>query len=144
MGLKLLHVTASDNLDGIRADGVTGLSYWAVREDIHAYYVETVEDEEKEPVTLMVDLDDLDPNLLEPDHPGLEEPITTVLGMSEDEVWEEWQETDQSWNACLDLIGTVRYRGIIPADKIQVGELSGALAYEGRPLIDASIPTPGC
>jgi hypothetical protein len=139
-GTWLLHVTSAEKLDEIRAEGMRALSYWSARSDIHDYYTEVVEDEGDEPVTLMVPLNALDPGLLEPDHPGLQEPITTVLDKSEMEVWREWKATDRSWKACLDLIGSVRYRGAIPADMIQIGEMNGACEYEGRPLVETASP----
>lgn len=138
MGLKLFHATASEHLDGIRADGLTGPSYWSVREDIHSYYLETIEDEDKDPVTLIVDMDDLLPDLLEPDTPGIDEPIATVLGMTEDDIRSAWERGDRSWKASLELVGTLRYRGDLPPSAIHIGELNGAFEYEPRPLIAAA------
>ena len=45
-------------------------------------------------VVLTVNLSDLDAAQLQPDYPGLEEPITTVVGMSESDINREWAEAD--------------------------------------------------
>lgn len=135
MGLKLFHATQADNLDGIRVSGLRGPSYWSLRDDIHSYYVETIEDEDQTPVTLIVDIDDLLPHLIEPDMPGIEEPIATILGRPEEDIRSEWDRSDRSWRACLDLIGTLRYGGDIPPGAISIGDLNGDFEYEPRPLV---------
>lgn len=135
MGIKLFHATDAANLDGLRTEGLRGPSYWSARDDIHSYYIETIEDEGKDPLTLIVDIDDLLAGLLEPDMPGLEEPIATVLGMREEDIRAAWENGDRSWSACLDLIGTLLYRGDLPASAISIGELNGDFEYEPRPLV---------
>lgn len=84
--MHLFHVTSRARLPVIAAEGLKPRSYFAADEDLVAYYKETVEDEGGEPVVLAVDLRDLDAAHFEPDFPGIEEPITTVLGMGEDEL----------------------------------------------------------
>ena len=73
-------------------------------------------------VILAVDISDVPDARVEPDHAGLEEPLTFTLGMSEEEVAELWEETDGSWAACLDLIGSVRVQDAIPAAALSAVE----------------------
>jgi hypothetical protein len=111
----LLHTTSVDVLERVANEGLTRMSYWAEPGRISDYYAETVSDEDKKPVALRLPLSVLERFQPEPDHPGLEEPLTYTLGMSEEEVWEQWEETDKSWQGCLELIGSIRIKDPIPA-----------------------------
>lgn len=107
-------IPAEDAEKALR-DGVPDrLTYWAVL-PLAEYYAEAVEDDGFQPVILKISLANLDQALLEPDHPGIEEPITTVLASTEDLVLQAWENSDQSWRASLDLIGSLRHRGPIAA-----------------------------
>lgn len=114
----LYHITDSKNLDGILAEGLRANSYWTDSLDLSDYYAETVRDEGGIPITLSIELDNLnlDAASLEPDYPGIEEPITTVIGMSEDEVLEAWGKSDQTWQDSLSIIGSLRCRQAITHD----------------------------
>lgn len=112
------HVTCRKHLDGIRQDGLKERSYWATDERVRDYYVETIQDEGEHPLVIGVPMEVLERYDPEPDHPGLEEPLTHTLKMGEDEIWEEWEQTDQSWQACVDLIGSFRLKSSIPAEII--------------------------
>ena len=109
---SLYHVTPRSNLSSIQANGIKPISYWATG-TICDYYREDIEDNGDEPIVFEVSLNKFDPTLLEPDFPGLEEPLTYTIHASEEEIWEAWEATNKSWEACLDLIGSVRYKGIM-------------------------------
>lgn len=113
------HVTAADGLPGVAQEGLRARSYWAFDEALTQYYAECIREEGQEPVILSLPLEVLvafDPM---PDRPGLQEPITTVVGMDEEEVWDAWEATDQTWQACLDLIGSLMCNAPIPATVLQ-------------------------
>lgn len=124
--MKLIHVTAAANIESILSNGLAGPSYWAGDYDLAAYYAETVRDEGDVPVYLEVDVADLDEKLLEPDHPSVSEPIMShVRGLhgwsrseGEERVLEEWDRVAGTWRDSLDLVGSVRYRGVVPAEKL--------------------------
>lgn len=118
--MKLFHATAEDNLGSIRHSGLSPVSYWTACDDIAAYYCETITDEGKTPVLLAIDLSLLDKSVLEPDRPGIDEPITTVLGLSEEEVQELWVDSPQDWRASLMVVRSLRYRACIPATLLQL------------------------
>jgi hypothetical protein len=98
----------------VLAHGYTSdhLTYWGTA-DIAAYYAETIRDEGKRPVFVIAKICAFDQAQLEPDMPGIEEPLTFTLKMSEEEVWDAWKATDGSWQASLNLIGSVAYRGAL-------------------------------
>ena len=116
----LLHVTARKHLASIRSEGLRPGAYFTNRGAIAAYYAETVRDEREEPVVIEVNLRKLNARRLAPDNPGLEEPITTVLGMDEDEVWAKWSEGPRTALSCLELIGSIRYRSRVPAKLLRL------------------------
>lgn len=112
----LYHVTAAQHLPSLAQEGLKPRSYWASDEALSAYYADCIRDEGHEPVVLTLPLEVLMRFELMPDRPGLEEPISTVVGMDEDEVWEAWEETGQTWKDCLDLIGSVMCASPIGAE----------------------------
>jgi hypothetical protein len=110
---KLYHATAEDNAESCLRDGVTPTSYWAT-EDLIDYYVESVEDDGHEAVVLAVDLSELDEALLEPDYPGIEEPVVfSAMGKRDQQVWQEWEASTKTWRDSLEIIGSIRYRGVV-------------------------------
>jgi hypothetical protein len=108
----LYHATSQSNAQSCISQGVRAPSYWGVGA-LAEYYIETVEDEGDEGVMLEADLTDFDESLLEPDYPGLEEPICSAVGKSENEIWSQWEASGKTWRDSLRIIGSVRYRGII-------------------------------
>jgi len=115
----LYHVTASHYLPSLAEGGLRSRSYWASDEALSAYYADCLREEGHEPVVLTLPLEVLMRFELMPDRPGLEEPISTVVGMDEEEVWDAWEATDQTWQACLDLIGSLMCNAPIPATVLQ-------------------------
>ena len=129
--VKLYHVTSETALAGIRETGrLSSPSYWSSLEDMADYYVEVVSDEGETPVTLTVELSDLDESLIEPDMPSIQEPIMTVVrgyrgwsrSSGEEEVWRAWERTAGTWKDSLALVGTMRYRGEVPLDVLAIEE----------------------
>ena len=121
--LEFYHVTAKKNLLKIAQEGINADSFWASGDfasGLVDYYSETVEDEGDTPVVLRVFLDDLDQKCFKPDVPGLEEPITTVVGKSENAVWEDWQNSKKTWESCIEIIGSCKYTQVIPAKLVFV------------------------
>lgn len=129
--MKLIHVTSQENYESILRDGtMRDGSYWSNSDSISDYYAECILDEDETPVYLEVEVDDLDQNLLEPDHPSISEPIMTALrehhgwgrNIGEEHVWDEWKTKGGTWQDSLDLVGSVIYRLPIPADKLSISE----------------------
>lgn len=112
------HATSPENARRILERGFRAGAYFA-NEDLVGYYEETVREEGGGCVVIVADLDELEARFgphLEPDRGGIEEPISTVIGMSEEEVRERWGSTDRSWSACFDLIGSFRCAAPVPPD----------------------------
>lgn len=123
----LYHATDLAKLDSIATEGMRGKSYWTNDSDILAYYEETVSDEGASAVALVIDLSDLDVDKIEPDFPGIEEPLTFTLGMSEDAVNLAWESSEKTWMSSLEIIKTVRYCTGIPAERIMVMDAAGVM-----------------
>lgn len=116
---RLYHATSRRKAEAFLKDGIPAhVSYWGV-EEIAAYYAETVEDEGLAPVVLSVALSDLDESMLRPDMPGIDEPITTVIGCREPDVLSAWTACDGTWRDSLDIIGSVSFIGTIPASVLR-------------------------
>lgn len=124
----LYHVTARANLVSIAERGLRDGGYWASNTDLVDYYAETVEDEGEEPAVLVISLKDLlalvsaGAVTLEPDHAGIAEPITSAIGMSEEDVIEAWDEAEGTWEDSLDIVGSLRAIGNVPADLLLLDE----------------------
>lgn len=131
----LYHVTTEENLAKISSEGLRPNSYWASDTAVVAYYKDVVCDEGQVPVVLEMPLEALSNHDLHPDKPGLEEPISCAIGMDEDEVWKAWEGTDRSWQACLELIGSVRCASSIGLDDLATHNavLSGGTASRRKP-----------
>lgn len=120
--IELYHVTSRSKLESIAVDGLRPRSYWASDVDLLNYYRETVSDEGEEPVVLMILLSDMDASQLVPDMPGLDEPITTVLGKSESDISDEWDNSDKNWQASLNIISSVVCTASIAAGRLAVSD----------------------
>ena len=118
--MELFHVTATANLASIAEVGLLPGAYLSGDEALTAYYKETVEEEGAQPALLVVALSDLDSSALEPDYPGIAEPITTVIGLSESEVQDAWSAAAGSWEDSLEIVKSVRYRSPIPVSALRV------------------------
>lgn len=123
----LMHNTGMKKLPSIAVEGLRAGSYWANQDNIRDYYAESVTDEGDQCVSVHVLLEDFDPDQLSPDYPGLEEPLTYSLNMSEEEVWHGWEGSDKTWEDSLDVIGSCRYEAAIPADRLVVELPDGKL-----------------
>lgn len=78
--------------------------------------MQTVLDEGEAAAVLRVDGDMVDESGLEPDYPGIDEPITGAIGFTENEVHQAWQASARTWMASIELIGSCRSaRAVRPA-----------------------------
>lgn len=115
--MRLYHATSTKNLENILTEGyITHNSYWANNVELAGYYMETIEDEGEQPVLLLIKTNDTD--VFSPDIPGIEEPITTVVGLSDNEVWESWEESSKTWEDSLEIIGSVIINNVLTADRL--------------------------
>ncbi len=96
------------------------------------------EDEGDTPITLCVDAPFLLEQYINPDFNGLYEPIMTVVRelndkpryYSEEDLLSEWKATDQSWQSCLELIGSIQYDSTISAKHVFVLQGDDVLSLE--------------
>ena len=109
----LFHFTDQDSLDDILETGVRPLSYWGTMA-VAMWYRSSLYRGDK-PVILRVPLISFDHNYLEPDMRGLQDPPpSSVIEMTEEDVSEAWDTIENpNWEDCLNLIGSVSYRGIV-------------------------------
>ena len=123
--IRLYHITNLKNLQSIAANGLNAGSYWSETLDLAAYYEETIMDDGQTPLVVTLSLDDLKDSELEPDYPGIEEPISTVLGLTEEEVWHKWDTTKQTWQDSLNLVHSIRVKTTIPPELLTVEDPFG-------------------
>lgn len=137
----IYHATDRGNLASIAVEGLRSGSYWTILDGLSSYYAEDIEDNDGVSVILEISLERLlelaerGEITIEPDHPGIAEPISTVIGKSEDEVIEAWGASDGSWQDSLRIIGSFRVSGVIPPGLVLVDDY-GAI----RPLADFCEP----
>lgn len=123
--MDLFHVTEKRHLDAIRKEGLQSGTYFSIDPDLVDYYAETIQDENQVPVVLRVSLSDLNEKFMVPDRPGIEEPITTALGCSEDFIHEQWRDSHQTWQDSLDIVKSVQYRAVIAPEHLLIVEEDG-------------------
>lgn len=108
----LFHLTSTDALESIIERGIDPPSYWGVLSVVR--YYERMKLHVGEPLIFRVPLDQFRPMFLEPDMRGLQDPPdSSVTEMTEDELEDAWDESDQTWQASLNLIGSVAYHGVM-------------------------------
>ena len=118
--MDFFHGTSTALLREIKRVGLKAPVYLG-SEPIADYYAEeAVESHGGKPVVLRISPEALNPDRLTPDHNGIEEPLTYTLGMSEDEVWEEWDDSDGTWEVSWEIIESVKYTERIPPTAIEV------------------------
>lgn len=116
----LYHAAPASKLASILTEGLRPGSYLGT-DAIAAYYIEDISDTEAA-VLLKVPIEAISGLDLAPDMAGLEEPITTVVGCREEEVWEHWQASDGGWRDCFEIIGSLRCMDLIPASCLVLEE----------------------
>lgn len=114
----LYHGTSSTRVPAILIRGLRAPVYLASRKIAEYYAGEDAEQEGGTPVVLTVKLADLDVSLLQPDKPGIEEPLTYTLGKTEAQVWRQWKASKMDWVASLRIIGSCRYPRAVAANAI--------------------------
>lgn len=113
---RLFHATERENLESIMQSGLLPRTCFGT-EDMSAYYAEDM----KDPVMLFIFADmKIFEKTFAPDMPSLNEPITSCLELSEEEVWEHWAASDGTALDCLEIAGAVQCRKGIPAEDIFV------------------------
>jgi hypothetical protein len=115
------HATPAENVESILREGLAPGSYLATS-DLADYYMETIKDEGRKAVLLKIAAPDIHALDLAPDMPGLEEPICTVLGLKEEDIWECWEQSDKTWIACFSIISSVQTRGRISPEQISIDD----------------------
>jgi hypothetical protein len=116
--IALWHVTSADAADAIARDGMRPGSYWTCDDALADYYAGCVRDEGSEPVTLRTTLARIPLSARLADRPGLQEPITSVLGR-EDDLRARYDETlartGSAWMASLVALRSLRCADRLPA-----------------------------
>ena len=123
MGTTLYHATPQGNLDNILQQGMRSHSYWTDNKRLLFYYIETIEDDGDDAAVVAVDLTAFNLGNIHPDFCGLEEPITTVIGRSEEDVIKQWSESNHHWQDCLTIIGSICYHDSIPPSFLSVCDM---------------------
>jgi hypothetical protein len=119
----LFHVTARRHLAAIMGQGLRAPVYLASCRRVVSYYREVVEDDGEAPVVLAINPAGLCEAALEPDWPGLEEPLTFTLGMSEQGIAAAWEACERrDYRASLAVIGSCRSTRLIGPEHLRVDE----------------------
>lgn len=121
--MKLYHVTSTKNIESIKNDGfLKPKTYWIYDNDaLVEYYMETISDEGETPIILTLETQNDDS--FAPDKPGIEEPITCALDLSEKEIKEEWKNSDKDWEASLEIINSIVIKNKISIDRLKIYDM---------------------
>jgi hypothetical protein len=118
---EFFHATTLSQYQQMQSAGyIAADSYFAVRE-IADYYASCIVDEGDEPVILCIPASAFDEPSMAIDRNGIDEPVTyTAFGLTEDDVHSMWDESDKTVEACVDLIGSFKYRSRIAIEFVSV------------------------
>jgi hypothetical protein len=112
----LYHGTSETAYQQIMAKGgVMKPGYWGT-EAIATYYAEVAAEElgpQEEYAIIKVPLSRFNKSQLIPDSASVAEPITGVLGRSDESLFEEWETSAGTWQDCLRIYGSVSYNASI-------------------------------
>ena len=114
--IRLYHATEQANILQIAKKGLVKGTCLGT-DEIVDYYREDM----GQPVTLvcLVTKAALEKNF-KLDGPSLEEPITTVLGYDEDEIFEQWEDSNQTVMDALEITGAVKSKYVIKPKDILI------------------------
>lgn len=118
----LYHGTTSNHIEDILKYGMKSPSWWGSYEIAREYALNTLDAERGfgAPLIIKKKIDDFDKSAFAIDAPSIQEPLTLTLGKSEEEVWEEWENSDQTWEDCLDIVESVKYTKKVDIDRNEV------------------------
>lgn len=105
----LFHGTSTKFKNYILENGTKSPSYWGTEEVAKYYAEEVVEQHGGKLLIIKVPMSKFKEEFLKPDENSVAEPLTYTLGKTEDEVWEEWKESDGTWRDSFDIVSSVKY-----------------------------------
>lgn len=120
---SLYHLTAATNVESIIKDGVRPISYWGQLSVVH-YYRRLLLHNSDRAMILRVSFENFLAGSFEPDIRGIHHPPNEAIEMTDAEVGAVWDQSAQTWQNCLDLIGSVAYRGVVPINAANVYRVS--------------------
>jgi len=120
----LYHGTTTEFLDVIGEEGFSGESYWTSNQTLAGYYADiAAEDEGGESYILKVPFSKFDSSKFGPDRVSILEPITFIIGKTEDEVLAEWDASGKTWQDSLRIVDSVSYYGALQMEDLKTGVL---------------------
>jgi hypothetical protein len=119
----LYHGTSDIHLTSILKNGFRKNSHWGYLR-IAKYYAEVAsEDDGGRPILIRIPISKFDDSLFRVDMNSVMEPITYTLGQTEEELWEQWEESEQTWEDCLEIFESVIYNGRLTVKKKNIVRL---------------------
>lgn len=142
---EFLTVVPTANMPGIRQNGLNEGTYFVSSHfpdygKLLDYYAEEVKgDDPAGYVILSVQGKFLSDENMEPDRPGIAEPITGAIGKTNAEVIDSWLRVDGEGTGrdTLNIIGSMQYSKRIPVEHITIES-----GQEPKPLVDYNPPKP--
>jgi hypothetical protein len=130
--MRLLHGTSERDWLIIQQSGGIRNPYLTKLETVAWYFAETAAEEARS-LPLILDVEVPDKDRLEADLPMFQEPIMEVfeeIGYVSAYAYHQavkagdipWPRNINDWKTSLEIVRSVRYRGVIPADRIWVYE----------------------
>ena len=124
--LVLYHGTSMAHWEDISRRGLCAPNWLYLTDSpaVAEYYAEEATEEDGEDyLFLRVEIPDHLRGALEPDYPGIEEPLTFALRTTESAVRAAWEGSSQTWEDSLRIIRSARLRlggGCFPAVRVAV------------------------
>lgn len=115
------HALSSEQWKKVQDSGhLSAGTYFGVMEIVD-YYREDIEDNGEDSVVLKVPYAAFAPNMMSIDRPGIDEPVCySAFGKKEDEVAQEWEDSDQTVEDCIQIIGSFCYKASVPLSLILI------------------------
>jgi len=93
---------------------MTAPSYWATLE-VAEYYAEVAAEEDGSNIKVVIEMPIglFSSDHLAPDDNSIAEPLTYTLGMTETDLYDQWQSSDGTWEDSLEIYGSVKYNAVV-------------------------------
>ena len=129
--IVMFHGTSTRNFNNIDMYGLKDPYICLSMQAAQYFAMEEVDKKGGDPLILSVSIDASDKKRLRPDFPMFEEPILEVLeglNLTRSEYDEKMRrdkipfpKNNKDWRTSLDVVGSIRYEGIVPREKMEVG-----------------------
>jgi adenosyl cobinamide kinase/adenosyl cobinamide phosphate guanylyltransferase len=119
----LYYGTTTEKLDALLEDGLEAPSHWGTLEMATLRAEEAAEEDGGDPVVITKSMTDFSTTALQADEDAIKTPAQSIVARSEEQIAEEWEKSDKSWEDSLDLAESVLYDGHLEISEDEIDHI---------------------